>query len=101
MTLKERKIEETKREISRLEEKLKELEALPDYDENEAVVDMPGFPYTVRIYNCLSRAGIKTFKDFLSLNEVKVRNIRNLGERSAEPIFQWMKEYGHKFYSDL
>ena len=41
---------------------------------------------SVRTYNCLKREGIRTYGDLIKLNELKVRRIRNMGEKSAKEL---------------
>ena len=41
---------------------------------------------SVRSYNCLKRAGVKTVKDILELGSEGLHRIRNLGERCYEEI---------------
>lgn len=49
---------------------------------------------TVRSYNCLKRAGINTVSDLLKKTPEEVKNIRNLGNKSLEEIYQKLAEMG-------
>ena len=51
---------------------------------------------SVRSYNCLSRAGIKTVKQLAELSYYDLTNIRNLGRKCIEEIKERLKEYGYE-----
>lgn len=48
--------------------------------------------FTVRTHNCLKRAGINILGDIKSVEQLK--NVRNLGKRSAQEVVDKLKEYG-------
>ena len=49
---------------------------------------------SVRTYNCLKRAGIKTLGDILLLTQERLMKIRNLGRKSWEEVLAKLAEYG-------
>ena len=48
---------------------------------------------SVRAFNSLARAGIKTLDDLIKLSEEDLRKIKNLGSRGAEEVLRKIKEY--------
>lgn len=52
---------------------------------------------SVRSYNCLMRAGIRTVEDLCSQTTDDMIKIRNLGRRCLEEILQEMKKKGLRF----
>ena len=52
---------------------------------------------TVRAYNCLEKAGIKTLGDLVDKSEPEVAKIRNLGKKSLKEVVDKIKEMGLKF----
>ena len=53
--------------------------------------------FSVRVYNCLKRAGINTMQDLIDKKEVEVTKIRNLGKKSLKEVLDKVKEMGLKF----
>jgi DNA-directed RNA polymerase subunit alpha len=53
--------------------------------------------FSVRTYNCLSRAGISTVEDLCNKTIEDMYKVRNLGRKSFEEILGVMKEKGLKF----
>lgn len=49
---------------------------------------------SVRAYNCLKRANIRTLGDLTEQTEEQLKRIRNLGQRSCEEVIAKMREYG-------
>ena len=45
----------------------------------------------VRAYNCLKRAGINTVAELLNYSQEEIKNIKNFGKKSAEEVFQILK----------
>ena len=54
---------------------------------------------TIRSYNCLKRAGIRTVADLRSRTPDDMMKVRNLGRRSLEEVIDKMKELGVEFSS--
>lgn len=57
-------------------------------------IDISRLNLSVRAYNSLKRAGINTLLDIALLDEIKIRTIRNLGEKSIIEIKNILKSYG-------
>ncbi|MDO5397554.1 MAG: DNA-directed RNA polymerase subunit alpha C-terminal domain-containing protein [bacterium] len=49
---------------------------------------------SVRTYNCLSRAGVKTLEDIVKMNPAELRKIRNLGPQSYNEVAMRIHEKG-------
>jgi len=49
---------------------------------------------SVRSYNCLKRAGIKTVEDLISRTEEDMMKVRNLGRKSLEEVVNKLKALG-------
>lgn len=49
---------------------------------------------SVRTYNCLVRAGIRTVEDLIQLSEFEVSRIKNLGKKSFEEIMRKLNALG-------
>ena len=90
-----------------LESKLIELCKLNEVKANEVIhdnelrkkyapADIADMDLSVRSYNCLSRAGIKTVKQLAELSYYDLTNIRNLGKKCIEEIKERLKEYGYE-----
>ena len=52
--------------------------------------------FSTRIYNVLNRGGIKTLDELLNMTYTEVLNLRNMGDRSAKEIVQYLEEKGLK-----
>ena len=50
--------------------------------------------FSVRTYNCLSRANVINLKDITELTLKELQNIRNLGNKSSDEVINKLKEYG-------
>ena len=50
--------------------------------------------FSVRTYNCLHRAGIKTLKDITERTEEEMARVRNLGRRSLEEVIFYLECHG-------
>ena len=49
---------------------------------------------SIRSYNCLARAGIKTVEDLMKKTDEEIRNIRNFGKKSYDEIIEKMQSVG-------
>lgn len=49
---------------------------------------------SVRSYNCLTRAGIKTLGDITNLSSLELLRVRNLGKRSYDEIVKVLEDRG-------
>lgn len=75
----------------------KELSEVINYDElPDRPVEVPisTFNFSVRTYNCLTRAGIKTINDLSKKTIVDLMNMRNLGRKSLEEILAVANSHG-------
>ena len=98
MTKKEKEIEEIKREIERLQEKLKKLEALPEFDEDERLLDIKDFPFFGLHINLLMYRGkIFTVNDLLHSSPEEILNINGIGKSYLNKITEWMNKHGLMF----
>lgn len=50
--------------------------------------------FTVRSYNCLKRAGVRTLEDLRKLSVEEIAAIRNMGKNSTGEVICKLKEYG-------
>jgi DNA-directed RNA polymerase subunit alpha len=46
----------------------------------------------VRAYNCLKRAGINSVDDLVNYSQEEIREIKNFGKKSAQEVFQALKD---------
>lgn len=53
--------------------------------------------FSVRAYNCLKRAGVKTLGDLTEKTELEMMKIRNLGKKSLKEVIEKIKDMGLKF----
>ncbi len=49
---------------------------------------------SVRSYNCLTRAGLRTVADVIGKREDELMKIRNLGRKSLEEVMEKLEEFG-------
>lgn len=50
--------------------------------------------FSVRVYNCLKRAGIHTLQDLVNRSESDMMKIRNLGKKSLKEVLDKIKDMG-------
>ena len=62
-------------------------------DENARNVTIEQANFTVRTYNCLHRAGIKTLGEIADKTQKELQKIRNLGKKNLEEILNKLNEY--------
>jgi DNA-directed RNA polymerase subunit alpha len=75
------------------EEKLtpqKEIELEPVSKKESILIEELQLP--VRAYNCLKRAGINSIDDLLNYSQEEIREIKNFGKKSAQEVFEALKE---------
>ena len=78
-----------------LEEKIKrEEESCEDCKVVNADISIEDMNLSVRAYNCLCRANIRTLADFDGVTMEKLAKIRNLGRKSMMEIIEKLKPYG-------
>ena len=58
-----------------------------------------GLHLSVRSYNCLRRAGIRTVEDLTKMTEEDLRRMRNLGSKSFNEVKKMMNDLGLEFRS--
>ena len=65
-------------------------------DEKEKVLEMniDELELSVRSYNCLKRAGIKTVEELTNKTSEEMMKVRNLGRKSLEEVLAKLKELG-------
>ena len=56
---------------------------------------------SVRAYNCLMRAGIRSTEDLCNKTAEDMMRVRNLGRRCLEEVIEKMKAHGMKFKDDF
>lgn len=73
-----------------------ETEVNDTSSENTDVRDIPidELELSVRSYNCLRRAGIRTLGEIADKTPEEMMKIRNLGRKSLEEVLAKLKEYG-------
>ena len=62
-----------------------------DVDDN---IDRLYPPLTLRVRNCLKRAGKETIKDVLDCTPTEIENIRNMGKKGADEVLERFRKYG-------
>lgn len=69
-----------------------------NFEPFDSILDSPieELTFTVRTYNCLKRAGIRTIGDLTDKNEFEVIKIRNMGKRGFDEIEEKLRENGLK-----
>lgn len=64
-------------------------------DEKGQPLALENIDLSVRAYNCLTRAGIKTLDDLLKIDSIEgLLKIRNLGRKSADEVIKKIHSYG-------
>lgn len=99
MTVKEQAIQETKREIARLQEKLTKLEALPEFYEERPLIDIDDFPIkkSSSFLNYLNSKGIFTLGDLLHSKPEIILSIPWGGKATLRKINEWMIKHNFIF----
>lgn len=94
MTSKEKAIQETKREIEKLQEKLAKLEALPEFYEERELTDIEDFPIkkSSTFINYLHYKGIFTLGDLLHSKPETILSIPYGGKALLRKINEWMQK---------
>ena len=62
-----------------------------------AVVPIEDLDLSVRSYNCLKRAGIKTVEELTQKSEDDMIRVRNLGKKSLKEVKEKLAEMGLSF----
>ena len=60
----------------------------------EKIISLEEAEVSVRVYNVLRRAGIKSLNELSEYTEERVNKIRNLGQRGKQEIIEKMNQYG-------
>lgn len=55
------------------------------------------YPISVRLYNCMARAGIKTLNEVSLMTKEELASLRNFGRKTLEELEEIMDRYGFKF----
>ena len=99
MTKKEQQIKETEWQIKTLQEKLKRLQALPEFCEDEDLSDIDDFPIdknsSFNIY--LRNKGIRTVKDLIHSTPEVIFSIPTCGKSTLRKITEWMDKHNLEF----
>lgn len=68
-------------------------------DGTKKALDTPieDLDFSVRAYNCLKKAEIRTLRDLTDKSESEIGKIRNLGKKSQEEIINKVRELGLEF----
>lgn len=99
MTRKEKAIQETKREIERLQKKLDNLEKLPEFYEERELADIEDFPikkssvYFMYLYS----KGISTLGDLLHSKPETILSIPYGGKATLRKINEWLQKHNLLF----
>lgn len=90
--------------ILEVEKKYKLLlhRAIWQENENSSLLDKPieDMEFSCRTYNCLSREGIKTLREFDILTEEEQKKIRNFGKKSFDEVMEKIEEIKLAEYTD-
>ena len=91
-----------KKKMAELDEREAKLDARQrKLNEKEGILDIEDMGLSVRAYNCLARAGIKTSKDIgEAIKSGILANVRNLGPKSYDQILKRMDELFGTHYSE-
>jgi len=65
-----------------------EIETVPQTE----IILIEELQLPVRAYNCLKRAGINSVDDLVNYSQEEIREIKNFGKKSAQEVFQALKE---------
>lgn len=75
--------------------------ALKDSDDEDEItgdvntnISIEELEFSVRTYNCLNRAGIRTLRDICKKTPEDMMKVRNLGRKSLEEVLAKLNEYG-------
>ena len=68
----------------------KEVEVEPIAQNDVILIEELQLP--VRAYNCLKRAGINSVDDLVNYSQEEIREIKNFGKKSAQEVFQALKD---------
>lgn len=60
-----------------------------------ANIPLEDMDFSVRSYNCLKRAGVKSITDIAKMDFNQLIRVRNLGRKSMDEIIMKMREYGY------
>lgn len=82
--------ENRKEDSDRNEDERSEEEIMKGIELTKVLIEDCDF--SVRAYNCLQHAGIKTLGDIKSVEQL--HNVRNLGKRCANEVVDKLMEYG-------
>ena len=63
--------------------------------------DIACLDFSVRTFNCLMRAGIRTVKQLIELPYSELLKVRNLGRNSIDEVLNVCKEIGHEKEIDV
>ena len=97
MTRKEKAIQETKREIEKLKEKLTKIETLPDFSEDEELYDIEDFPVKGTCIIYLQNKGIRTLGDLVYSNPEVILSIPSCGKATLGKINEWLQKHNLSF----
>lgn len=91
-----------KKKMAELDEREARLDARQrKLNEKEGILDIEDMDLSVRAYNCLSRAKIKTSKDIeAAIQSGTLASVRNLGRKSYDQILERMDELFGTHYSE-
>jgi hypothetical protein len=65
-----------------------------DYVDIEEETYLEALGFSIRTYNCLARAGIKTLKDITDKSLYDLTRIRNLGPKCVEEVLSTLQQCG-------
>ena len=90
--------------LTNVQDAVKDMENLMKESTGEtstvgAVVPIEDLDLSVRSYNCLKRAGIKTVEELTQKSEDDMIRVRNLGKKSLKEVKDKLAEMGLSFKS--
>ena len=70
------------------------IEKTEDNKSKELETPIEDLDFSVRTFNCLKRANIKTLKDLVDKKQSDFTKIRNLGKKSLKEVLDKIKDMG-------
>ena len=87
-------------EYEEIKEKFKELELEEEFRRSKFEIAVEELELSVRSYNCVRRAGIRTVYDLIQKSEEDMMKVRNLGRKSLKEIREKLHSMGLGFKNE-
>ena len=76
------------------------IEKTEDSKSKELETLIEDLDFSVRTFNCLKRANIKTLKDLVDKKQSDFTKIRNLGKKSLKEVLDKIKDMGLSLHDE-